>query len=187
MRIIKYFLLAFLILISCKNVSKPENQYPELPPKTPKTKIFWLNDKMANLKIDPTLSYNKEIKCDSVIGVNYIGFAGEHFFYPINEKGNYINTISQTKKLNHNQILRLNAIIGNKKTYKNPNISGCYEPRLAFIYFKNGAVICQTQICLTCYQLQSTAHFVDVASGNFNNLAQKKLTELHDELGFTQN
>ncbi|MFC4477172.1 hypothetical protein [Flavobacterium chungangensis] len=168
-------------------MSKKENQYSELPPKTPRTKIFWLNDKTINLKIDPTLSYSKNIKCDSVIGINYIGFSGEHFFNPINEKGKYINTISQTKKLNQNQILRLNSIIGNKKTYKNPNIASCYEPRLAFIYFKNNTVICQTQVCLSCYQLQSTANFVEGVSGNFNNQAQKKLTQLHDELGFKEN
>ncbi|KAF2509227.1 hypothetical protein EYY60_12655 [Flavobacterium zhairuonense] len=168
-------------------MSKNENQYPELPLKTPSTKIFWLNDKIVNLKIDPALSYSENIKCDSVIGVNYIGFSGEHFFNPINEKGKYINTISQRKKLNQSQILRLNSIIGNKKTYKNPNIAGCYEPRLAFIYFKNNAVICQTQVCLSCYQLQSTAHFVDGVDGNFNNQAQEKLTQLHDELSFTEN
>jgi hypothetical protein len=187
MRIIKCFVLVFLVLTACKNVSEKENQYPVLPPKAPTTKIFWLKDKTVNIKIDPTLSYSKDIKCDSVIGVNYIGFAGEHFFYPINEKGRYINTISQTKKLNQKQISRLSAIIGNKKTYKNPNIAACYEPRLAFIYFKNDTVICQTQICLSCNQLHSSANIADGADGNLNKEAVKKLTELHDELGFKEN
>ncbi|TDP02483.1 hypothetical protein EV145_103473 [Flavobacterium sp. 245] len=177
----------FLVLTSCKNMSKKEYNYPELPPKPPRIKIFWLNDKTANIKIDRTLSYSKDIKCDSVLGVNYIGFSGEHFFYPINEKGKYINTISQTKKLNQNQISRLNKIIGNKKTYKNPNIAACYEPRLAFIYFKNDTVICQTQICLSCNQLHSSAALADGADGNLNNEAVKKITKLHDELGFKEN
>ncbi|KFF02435.1 hypothetical protein [Flavobacterium reichenbachii] len=187
MRIIKYFLLAFLILASCKNVSKKEVHYTEIPPKPPRTKIFWLKDKTVNIQIDHTLSYSKDIKCDSVIGVNYIGFAGEHFFNPINEKGQYINTIIQTKKLNQKQISRLSTIIGNKKTYKDPNIAACYEPRLAFIYFKNDTVICQTQICLSCNQLHSSAHIADGADGNLNKEAVKKLTELHDELGFKEN
>ncbi len=176
-----------MILTSCKNVSKKENDYQEIPPKAPTTKILWLNDKIESIKTDPTLSYSKGIKCDSVIGVNYIGFSGEHFFNPINEKGQYISTIKQTQKLNQNQVSRLNSIIGNKKTYENPNIAGCYEPRLAFIYFKNNTVICQTQICLSCNQLNSSAHIADEVDGNLNEEAVKKLTELQNELGLTKN
>ena len=184
---IKYFLLAFLILTSCEKTSKKETFYHELPPKPTSVKINWLTDKKVSLKIDTYLSYSKGFECDSVIGVNYIGFEGEHFYFPINEKGEYINTISQTKKLNNNQVSRLNLIIGSKKTYENPNITGCYEPRLAFIYFKNSKVICQTQICLGCYQLHSTANIANGVSGDFNSQAKKELTELQNELGFKEN
>jgi hypothetical protein len=48
-------------------------------------------------------------------------------------------------------------------------------------------VICQTQICLECYQLHSTANIVSGVSGDFNSQAKKELTELQNELGFKEN
>lgn len=119
-----------------------------------------------------------------LIGIEYIGFEGEDFFYPINEKGQYISTIRKKQKLNVEQISKLSSIIGNKKTYENPNIAGCYEPRLAFIYFKNDNVICQTQICLECSQLHSTATTVKGVDENLNNEARKELKQLKNNLGF---
>ncbi|WP_289662512.1 hypothetical protein [Flavobacterium panacagri] len=187
MRPIKFLLFFFLLFTACKEKTVTEIRYTNLPPKTKKIKINWLTDKTVNIKTIIHLSYVKGFECDSVIGFNYIGFEGEHFYFPINEKGQYISTIKQTQKLSQNQISRLNSIIRDKKTYENPDIAGCYEPRLAFVYFKDNSVICQTQICLDCNQLQSSAVIADGADGNLNKEAVKEITELQTELGFTKN
>ena len=82
----------------------------------------------------------------------------------------------------------MNSILGSKETYKNPSIIGCYEPRLAFIYYKKNKVIGQTQICLSCAQLRSTAQTVEGEYGNlFNEKATEELNALRTELGFSNN
>ena len=182
---LKFFLFVSLFVISCKKNVEIENQYPKLPPKAERIKIHWLNSKINIMAINPLLSHQKGFVCDSVIGIDYIGFEGEHFYYPINEKGEFINTIIQKQKLNKNQFLKLNSILGNKNTYINPRIVSCYEPRLGFIYFKDNKVVGQTQICLSCAQLKSTAETVEGEFGElFNEKATKELNELKIELGF---
>lgn len=188
MRTIKLLLFLFILFTACKE--KPvieEIRYTNLPPKPERIKINWLTDKVVNIKTAIHLSYVKGFECDSVIAFNYIGFEGEDFYFLINEKGQYISTIKQTQKLSQKQIFRLNSIISNKKTYENPSIAGCYEPRLAFVYFKDNMVICQTQVCLDCNQLRSSAAIADRADGNLNKEAVKKITELQNELGLTKN
>jgi hypothetical protein len=185
MHTLKFFLFISLFVISCKKNVEIENQYPKLPPKAERIKIHWLTNKTNTMAINPLLSHQKGFECDSVIGIDYIGFESEHFYYPINEKGEFINTIIKKQKLNRNQFLKLNSILGNRNTYKNPNIVGCYEPRLGFVYFKNNKVIGQTQICLSCAQLHSTAETVKGNIGDiFNKKATEELNKLRIELGF---
>ncbi|MFH6999940.1 hypothetical protein ACHRVZ_18610 [Flavobacterium sp. FlaQc-57] len=182
---IKSILLAFLFLTSCKNTSVKDNEnFKLLPPKITNLKIRWVTANEFLVNIDTLLSYEKKFEYDSVIGVNYIGFDGYgHSFYPINKDGRSINTIKNRQKLDRNQTLKLNAILGDKKTFENPNMAACYNPRLGFIYFKDNKVICQTQICLECSQLQSTAKTARINSGAFNDKAGKELTKLTNELG----
>lgn len=182
----KYLLIFILTFVSCKKEAENKNiELPLIPPpKATSIEIKWLNKNPVKIKIDDHLSYQKGFKCDSVIGVDYIGFESGHYYYPINKKGQFINTIHKKRKLTQDQILKLSSIIGNKKTYENPNIAYCYEPRLAFLYFKNNEVICQTQICLECSQLISTAETVKNKDGDFNNQARKEFEKLHNELGF---
>jgi hypothetical protein len=187
MRTLQIFVFISLFAISCKKNVEIQKQYPKLPPKAERIKIHWLTNKTNSMAINPLLSHQKGFECDSVIGIDYIGFEGEHFYYPINEKGELINTIIKKQKLNRKQFLKLNSILGNRDTYKNPNIVGCYEPRLGFVYFKNNKVIGQTQICLSCAQLRSTAETVEGELGElFNEKATKELNELRIELGFKE-
>lgn len=180
-----YFLFIILIFTSCKKVEENENTFNAfpLPPPPPKVKVKWLTENPIKLKNNSNLSYIKGFECDSVIGIDYIGHEGEYTFAPINEKGQFINTIRKRQKLNLFQISELNAIISNKKTYENANMSSCYEPELAFIYFKNNQVICQTILCLECSRIQSTADFGN-NNGEFNEIARIKLKKLHNVLGF---
>ncbi|WPO79104.1 hypothetical protein [Flavobacterium sp. KACC 22761] len=177
-----------MFLASCKNspVKNDENS-KLLPPKIESEKIRWATTNHFLIDIDTLLSYEKEFECDSVIGVNYIGFDGYgHSFYPINKNGKSISTIKTRQKLERKQILKLNAILGNKKTFKNPNLYACYNPRLGFIYFKDNKIICQTQICLECSQLESTAKTAGIKSGAFNEKARKELRKLSNELGLNK-
>ena len=183
--------LLFLILlfISCNKPKEHINASPkQLPPKAQSQKIHWLKTPKYTIEIDSTLSHHKGFACDSVIGIDYFGFEGEHFFYPINKYGAEISTIKNRKKLTKPQFDKLNAILGSKETYKNPQIVGCYEPRLAFVYFKNNKVIGQTQVCLSCAQLQSTVETINGEHGNcFNQKATDQLDQLRIELGFSNN
>lgn len=187
MKLLKYVFFLSLFLVSCtKTFEKKQDTPANVPPKKERIKIGWLTDKIAKMEIDTSLSYQKGFECDAVIGIDYVGFEGEHFYYPINEKGQFINTIYKKQKLNKSQFLELNSIIGNKKTYENPEMTFCYEPRLAFVYFKNNKVIGQTQICLGCSQIQSTVKTLDGDSGGLiNKKATEKLNNLRNKLGFT--
>lgn len=148
--------------------------------------IYWRQDKILEILIDKNISHKKGFEYDSIIGVDYIGFDHEHFFYPINNKGQYSSSIKKYQKLNEIQAYKLFSILSDKNTYENPRIVGCYEPRLAFVYFKNNQIIAQTQICLSCAQLRSTAKTVSGQYGGlFNQLATDKLDSLRIELGFT--
>lgn len=182
-----YFLFMLLTFASCKNETENENSAPSpLPTKAPKTEIKWMTENPVKVKTNNNLSYLKGFECDSVIGIDYIGFSVEDFYFPINEKGQYISTIRKQQKLGKEQILKLNSIISNKKMFENPNIAGCYEPRLGFVYFKNNEVICQTIVCTGCSQLQSSAETAGL-NGNFNKNARLEFEKLNNELGFTDN
>ena len=185
---IKTLILLFIFL-SCNKVKETEITHEvNLPPKAPKENIYWIKEPKNILEIDKSLSHQKGFQCDSVIGIDYFGFEGEHFFYPINNKGEFISSIKKKQKLSRKQFLKLNSILGNKETYKNPRIVGCYEPRLAFVYYKGNKVIGQTQICLSCAQLRSTAQTVEGEYGNlFNGKATEELNALRTELGFSNN
>jgi hypothetical protein len=162
------------------------NKIQKLQPPTPSEKIHWLRNSKAKLEINNDLSHQKGFECDSVIGIDYIGFENEDFYYPINNKGEFISTIKKKQKLNNEQFSNLNSILGNRKTYEHPQIIGCYEPRLGFIYYKENKVIGETQICLSCAQLHSTARTVGKEYGNsINDEARKKIDNLRIELGFS--
>lgn len=182
-------LILLLIFLSCNKEKETKNiPYCKLPPKAAKESIHWIKSPKNIVEIDKSLSHKKGFECDSVIGVDYVGFEGEHFFYPINENGEFISSIKKKQKLSKEQFLKLNSILGNKETYKNPRIIGCYEPRLAFIYYKQNKIIGQTQVCLSCAQLRSTAETVNGEYGNlFNEKATEKLNNLRIELGFSNN
>lgn len=182
-------LILLLIFLSCKkaNVTEKSHEF-KIPPKAPNKSIQWIKSMKSIVEIDKSLSHQKGFECDSVIGIDYFGFEGEHYFYPINENGEFISSIIKKQKLNKEQFLKLNAILGSKETYKNPRIVNCYEPRLAFIYYKQNKVIGQTQVCISCAQLRSTAETVNGEYGNlFNEKATDQLNNLRSELGFTNN
>lgn len=150
--------------------------------------IYWRLDKISDIVIDKNLSHKKGFAYDSIIGIDYTGFNHEDFFYPVNEQGQYTSSIKNSKKLNAVQCTKLFVILSDESTYKNPRIVACYEPRLAFVYFKDNKIIAQTQVCLTCAQLRSTAKTISGEYGGlFNEKATSQLDSLRMELGFKNN
>ncbi|MCV2483795.1 hypothetical protein OD917_02580 [Flavobacterium sp. SH_e] len=181
-----YFLFILLTFSCCKNEIENKSTHISLPTKAPKTEIKWLTENQVKINSKNHLSYLKGFECDSVIGIDYIGFSGEDYYCPINEKGQYISSIRKKQKLSQEQISKLNTILCDKKMFENPNIAGCYEPRLGFVYFKNNEVICQTIVCIACSQLESSAETADL-NGSFNQKAELAFKKLTTELGFSKN
>ena len=150
--------------------------------------IAWLDSSTVEMSIDTTISYtDKKIVCDSALAVDYTGFEGEHTFLPLNDKGQWINTIHKVKKLTRPQLDYLNTIIGDKNSFLNPLLVACYEPRHGIVYFRNGKVIGQTAICLRCARLESTIKIGDPKQeGLLNESGRDKLNRLCKELKFSE-
>jgi hypothetical protein len=191
--IIIFFL--FLIFQSCSN-SKKENKLVSKDSsgklqlsinKGYKTAIIWVDRNNLILQVDTTLSHKgSAFSCDSAIAFDYIGFEGEHTFSVLNDKGQWINTIKQSKKLSANQILRVHNILGNKESFDNPMFVGCYEPRLGIVYFKQGKVIGQDKLCLGCARLESTARLGNGENySSFNKKTMRQLEKLCQQLNFS--
>lgn len=124
--------------------------------------IQWVDSAKENLIIDTMLSHTKfGFSVDSALVIEYIGFVGEHTSMPLNDKGQWINSIKTVKKLNRLQLKIIQSVFGDANSYKNPIGAECYEPGMGIIYFKNGSVIGQSAICLSCAKIQSTAQLAD--------------------------
>jgi hypothetical protein len=131
----------------------------------PKDEILWLDSSKVIYAVDTFLTHKgKAFYCDSVIAIDYKGFLGEHTFLPLNDKGQWINTIKKSKKLSSEQIQTLHNVLGDKNSFLHPMMVSCYQPRLGIVYFKDNKVIGQSTICLSCARLESTAKL-----GNDNN------------------
>jgi hypothetical protein len=146
----------------------------------------WLDSSYVILAIDTFLSHRQNaFKCDSAIMVDYNGGFGEHSYLPLNEKGQWINTIKRRKKLSVNELQFIKQIFGNKSTFKDPLIIGCYEPGLGIIYFKDNKVIAQSAICIGCARIQSTATLGSGDSyASFNEKTKQKLVQFYSSLKF---
>ena len=149
--------------------------------------IRWLDSSKVEMAIDTTISYkNKNVSCDSVLAIDYTGFEGEHSFLPLNAKGQWINKIHKVKKLTQQQEHYVATVIADRNSYSNPLLVACYEPRRGIVYFKNGRVIGQTAICLSCARLESTIKIGDPKrEGLLNEVGRQKLNRLCKELRFS--
>lgn len=167
----------FLIGIFCGFLDIDEIQQTEIND--------WVKKHNVAISLDTSLChYGRNFITDSVVGIDYIGFNGEDTFYPINKNGIIANTIKKKKRLNSNQVLRLHKMLSNSKFYVNPRIVACYEPQLAFVYFRKGKVIAQTQVCLSCAGLRSTAKIMPKKFGGlFNQIATIEFRKFAKELG----
>ncbi|TMI62399.1 MAG: hypothetical protein E6H07_13340 [Bacteroidetes bacterium] len=188
------FAICCLTSLSCNNSSQNSQLTSQDTGKiaNPEQQLFgssikWLDSSKVEMAIDTTISYKtKNFDCDSVLAIDYTGFEGEYTFLPLNDKGQWINKIQQVKKLTQQQEDYVATVIGDKKSYSNPVLVACYEPRHGIVYFKNGRVIGQTAICLSCARLESTIKIGDPKrEGLLNEVGRQKLNRLCKELQFS--
>ena len=151
------------------------------------TSIYYTDSNKLNLQIDSTLT-QKEIafSSDSAVAFDYIGFERENSFPVLNKKGQWINTIKQSKKLSDEQFKLIYSVFENKNSFQNTLIIGCYEPRLGIVYFKNGTVIGQSAICIDCARLESSARLGNGENySSFNKRALRQLEKICKQLKFS--
>jgi len=185
-----------IIALSCTNSSNDslpskvdsEDVKPPMAPPIFDAKIFWVDSSKAEILIDTSLSYKKNnIHCDSVIALDYIGFEGEHFYLPVNSKGQWINTVKKRQKLTKEQEMLITKVLGDKKSFRDPLVIPCFQPNLAFVYYKNGKIIGQISVCLGCAGLQTTIGLGSPPEeGGFNEKARQKLNTLCKALSFSE-
>jgi len=186
--------ICFFTFLSCEN-STQKADHPSQdsgkvkPPKQQLviSRIKWLDSSKVVMSIDTGISYkDAKIICDSALAIDYTGFEGEHTFLPLNDKGQWVNTIHKVKRLTQQQQDYLRTVIGDRKSYSNPLLVACYEPRHGIVYFKQGKVIGQTAICLSCARLESTIKIGDPKlEGLLNEAGRQKLNRLCEELQFS--
>jgi hypothetical protein len=183
-----------LAILSCENSSQKAGQPSQdsgtiAPPKQQlfASKIKWLDSAKVEMSIDTRISYKgKKMICDSALAIDYTGFESEHTFLPLNDKGQWVNTIHKVEWLTQRQQDFVATVVGDEKSYSNPLLVACYEPRHGIVYFKNGKVIGQTAICLSCARLESTIKIGDPKQeGLLNQAAREQLDRLCKELQFS--
>lgn len=190
-------LIVFLYstIVSCKDTkvkdSLAEPKGTVNPSDTDKSspghKIEWLDSSIVNYQVDTFLTHSgKAFLCDSAIAIDYTGFSGEHTFMPLNDNGQWISTIKKSEKLTNQQLQLVQSVLGNKKSFDNPMMVSCFEPRLGIVYFKDSKVIAQSAICLGCARLKSTAKLGDGENySSFSELTSRQLEKLCSELQFS--
>ncbi|RZK87535.1 MAG: hypothetical protein EOO98_13885 [Pedobacter sp.] len=103
-----------MLFIACNSGVKPAKNADTLKKRSKALSNFpepkWLDSPRLVLAIDTNLTHKRTaFRCDSVIIMSYNGSFGENFYLPVNEKGQWINTIKKKKKLSAIQFKKLNA------------------------------------------------------------------------------
>ena len=188
-------IFSFLLLVSCNDTSsKGLNTAPKDTIVTPVTtdslfhyNISWTDSSKTVYQVDSFLTHKGNgVLCDSAIAIDYIGFLGEHSYMPLNDKGQWINTIKKRKKITDEQLRLINSVFGNKKSFDDPMMVSCYEPRLGIVYYKKNKIIGQSAICLGCARLESTAKLGNGDNySSFNERTLRRLENLCNDLQFS--
>ncbi len=195
MKLLLLITFFFLILVSCNDTTSKDSvaQHKDsaVIPMTNESffgyKISWLDSSKIIYAADTFLTHKgKAFICDSAIAIDYTGVLGEHTYMPLNENGQWINTIKKRKKLTYEQLQLIHSVFGNKNSFDSSMLVSCYEPRLGIIYFKKNKVIGQSAICLSCARLESTAKLGNGENySSFNERTLRRLEPLCSGLQFS--
>lgn len=131
------FILCLIIIFSCNNASN--DNFVAISKDTSAKlmtdesffgyKISWLDSSTVVYSADSSLTHKgKAFLCDSAIAIDYTGFLGEHAYLPLNNKGQWINTIKKRAKLSFGQLQNIQAVFGDKNSFYEPRMVSCYNP-----------------------------------------------------------
>lgn len=166
-RIILYFitftfLIAFYSCINQKNNSFEAVETPVVPKKAesdwkkylPVKQLVVYRNQAPTVSIvknstEPfsTLIYNK------VIAYDYEG--NEEAYNSVIKNGNFIPVVIKQQSLNQKQVEKVIQLLTDKTTY-GETTAACFNPHLAFVFYKDNDIVFKTDICLSCnYQTPS--------------------------------
>jgi hypothetical protein len=80
---------------------------------------------------------------------------GEKGSLIVDKNGKYLQTIIKQVQLDTATIKKINAKLGDKKSYGN-GTAACFDPHCGFVYFLKGKPVGQVTICLVCNRLYSS-------------------------------
>lgn len=91
------------------------------------------------------------------------------------------------RKLSETQIIELHSALNSKSTY-GAAWAACFEPHLAFIYFKRGKVVAEVMVCFDCNYLRSSPDIKSAVAAKFpgfSDLGKKRLGGLCNQFNFS--
>ncbi|BDS11563.1 hypothetical protein [Aureispira anguillae] len=118
---------------------------------------------------------------DEVRAYNWNGNSGNAanvFHHIVDGYGKFRTGLSQAIILSPTEVLELKEIIADHSIYAEEN-SDCFIPHIAFVYFKNQAVIGQSNICFLCAGIKS----IPKSTKALNILGVRKLRKFCESLG----
>ena len=172
----KFFISVFvLVLISCKSEQKKDEvKLTEIKNKRAavvnETYIDKRHEGRTFLDISELINYRNKtetisvkntfskpfdkVDFDKVIAYDYLG-SEEPDPSIFNEKGGFNNVVLKQKALSEKQVISIINTLSSKKTYGAPT-AACFNPHLAFVFYKNNKSVFVVDICLGCNYLTST-------------------------------
>jgi hypothetical protein len=185
-----FLVLTLTVSTACKSSNKKHaeekkdtTEHIKLPP-PPGADPGWVDTPKIKLAIDTNLSFKHGgFNCDSAVFLRYQGSSGEYSFSPINEKGQWISTITKRIRLTNRQSAKLTTILGDKETFKNPLNLVTAGPGIGIVYFKKGFVIAKLDISMGSSGIWATPR---LGNNNyncqFNDEANAKLREIFKQM-----
>jgi len=197
-------LMLILVLFSCKsdhNTTKKEEKLTEIKNKRTafadetyldklhKGRTFLAYKELNNYLINSnTINVNNEFETpfndlsfDKVIAYDYLGDeeSNESVF---TAKGVFNRVILKQKTLTEKQVVSLVNTLTNKETYGDTT-AACFNPHLAFVFYKNNKSVFVIDICLGCNYLTSTEEIPAM----FQEIVNKgKENEYYTNYGFSK-
>ncbi|MCC6372715.1 MAG: hypothetical protein IT236_17050 [Bacteroidia bacterium] len=111
------------------------------------------NENTSALGLDRYTNPFDTLKYDKAIAYDFKG-EGENEIVSGNNRLIESRKILKQSELSGIQVKRLNAILGDKKSYGGIT-AACFEPHLGIVFYKKGKIVGHISICLACNYHQS--------------------------------
>ena len=121
------------------------------------------------------------LQYDSLVMYRYTPYYDSTFI--IDEKGVLNPYVSSRARLDDTTAAALNAWLDDTSSYNN-NMAMCFDPHLAFVYYKAGKPVANIVICLGCNILISSLHIPAGSGKGMSDQLQEYLHGLENKYGF---